>query len=69
MTRDIHNADLFPVRKCDPTKAEFDRHFAGLFFFEAIGMSSRHRRNERRLSVIDVTGCANYAHVASYEKY
>src|SRR5215208_4788500 len=66
MTRDIHNPNLFPVRECHPTETKFDRHLAGLFFLEAIGMSPGQRCNERRLSVINMTGCANYAHVASY---
>jgi hypothetical protein len=58
----VNNADLLTVWEVEPPKPEFDCHFAGLFFFEAIGMRACKSRYECGFAVIYMTGCTYYAH-------
>ena len=62
MTRNIHNAHLFTARKCKPAESKFDGHLAGFFLFEAVGVRSGERFDQRGFSMVNMTCGANNSH-------
>src|ERR1043165_3778269 len=68
MTRHIHDAHFFAVWKGHPAEAKLNRHLAGLFFLETVRMSAGQCCDEGGLAMINVTSCADNAHMNQCSK-
>jgi hypothetical protein len=62
MARHIDNAHFTPRGKGQPGKAEIDCQPSSLFLLETVGIDAGQGLNQRRFSVIDMSGGAYYMH-------
>ncbi len=60
MTRYVDDAHTAPAGQIELRESKLDRDAAGLFLGEAIGIGAGERLDERRLTVIDMTGGSQY---------